>query len=123
MRTLLIRLVINGLALWAAAAIVDGVDILDEDTGDQVITVLIVALIFALVNTLIKPVLMLFTLPLFILTLGLITFVINALMLWLTGGIASALDVNFSVEGFWPALLGAFIITIVSWALSAILPD
>lgn len=123
MRTLLIRLVINGLALWAAAAIVSGVDILAEGTGDQVLTVLLVAVIFGLVNALIKPILMLFTLPLFILTLGLITFVINALMLWLTGGIASALDIDFSVEGFWPALLGALIITIVSWILSAIIPD
>ncbi len=123
MSTLLIRLVINALALWAASAIVSGIELSGDDTTGKVVTLLVVAAIFGLVNTLIKPILKLFTLPLFILTLGLITFVINALMLWLTGGIASALNVNFSVEGFWAALFGALIVSFVSWILGALLPD
>jgi putative membrane protein len=57
------------------------------------------------------------------LTLGLITFVINALMLLLTSWITGKLDVEFHVDGFWPALIGALVITIVGWALDAILPD
>jgi putative membrane protein len=75
------------------------------------------------VNALIRPVVKLLALPLIILTLGLVTFVINALMLWLTSWITGQLDVEFHVDGFWPALVGALVITIVGWALDAILPD
>ena len=74
-------------------------------------------------NAFIRPVVKLLALPLIILTLGLITFVINALMLLLTSWITENLDVEFHVEGFWPALIGALVITIVGWALDAILPD
>jgi putative membrane protein len=123
MNTLLIRLVINALALWVAQLLIDGIELTGSSTLGKVVTLIVVALIFGLLNTLIKPILRLFTLPLFVLTLGLITFVINALMLWLTGGIASALNVNFSVEGFWSALWGSLVISIVSWILSLLLRD
>jgi putative membrane protein len=120
----LVRLLVNAVALAVAAWLIPGIT-LDEGatTSDRAITLAIVALIFGLVNALIRPVVKLLALPLIILTLGLVTFVINALMLWLTSWITGQLDVEFHVDGFWPALVGALVITIVGWALDAILPD
>ena len=120
----LVRLLVNAVALAVAAWLITGIT-LDEGatTGDRALTLAIVALIFGLVNALIRPVVKLLALPLIILTLGLITFVINALMLMLTSWITGKLDVEFHVDGFWTALVGALVITIVGWALDAILPD
>ena len=84
---------------------------------------LVTALVLGLVNTFLKPLLILLTLPLNILTLGLLTFVINAVMLLLTSWITGKLDVQFHVDGFWNALLGAFIITVVGVIINAVLPD
>jgi putative membrane protein len=120
----LVRLLVNAVALAVAAWLIPGIT-LDEGatTSDRALTLAIVAVIFGLVNALIRPVVKLLALPLIILTLGLVTFVINALMLWLTSWITGKLDVEFHVDGFWPALIGALVITIVGWALDAILPD
>lgn len=114
MRNLAIRLFINAVALWGASEIVGGVELTDDFTG-----VLIVAVVFGLVNALIKPLVTLLALPLVLLTLGLVTVVINALMLMLTAGLTDSL----SVEGFWAALLGALVISVVSFLLSAFLGD
>ena len=89
----------------------------------RIITLVVVAAIFGLVNLFIKPLATLLSLPFIILTLGLLIFVINALMLLLTSWIAGLLDVPFHVEGFGTALIGALIITVVSWLLNVILPD
>lgn len=86
-------------------------------------TLILVALVFGLVNFLVKPVVQLLTIPLFILTLGLITLIVNALMLLLTSWLAGVLDLSFHVEGFWTAVLGGLIISVVSWALNVVLPD
>jgi putative membrane protein len=120
----IVRIIVNGLALWVATEIVDGVNITGADTTtDRVITLLVIALIFALVNAFIKPVVQLFTLPLFIVTLGLFTFIVNALMLWLTGWIAERLDIPFEVSDFfWSAVLGALVVSFVSWILNLLLP-
>ncbi|MEV5922602.1 phage holin family protein, partial [Streptomyces pseudogriseolus] len=83
----------------------------------------LVALIFGVVNFLVKPVVKLLSLPLLILTLGLFTLVVNALMLLLTSWLADQLDLSFHVEGFWTAVLGGLIISVVSWALNVVLPD
>ena len=121
---LLVRLLVNAVALAVAAWLIPGIT-LDEGAtnGDRALTLAIVAVIFGLVNALIRPVVKLLSLPLIILTLGLITFVINAFMLLLTSWITDKLDVEFHVDGFWPALVGALVITLVGWALDAILPD
>ena len=66
---------------------------------------------------------MLFTLPLFIVTLGLFTLVVNALMLLLTSWLADQLDLSFHVDGFWTAVLGGLVVSVVSWALHLVLPD
>ncbi|PSL08365.1 putative membrane protein [Haloactinopolyspora alba] len=123
MISFLVRLIVNGLALWVATEIVDGVTVSSDSTSNQVITLLVVALIFALVNAVIKPVVQLLSLPLLILTLGLFTLVVNALMFWLTSWIADQLDVGFHVDGFfWEAVLGALVVSFVSWLLNLLLP-
>jgi putative membrane protein len=122
MRTFLIRLLVNAVALWIADVLVDGIKLESDSTGGKIATLLIVAAIFGLVNAIIKPIVKLFSLPLFLLTLGLITFVINAFMLWLTGAISSGTGLHFSVEGFWAALWGALVVSVVSWVLNLLLP-
>lgn len=117
MKSFVIKTLINAAAIWVAAWIVNGITITGGGWQDKAVTLIGVALIFGVVNWLIKPVVKLFSLPLFILTLGLITFVINAMMLWLTSWTSDKLSLDFHVSGFWPALLGALIISLVSWGL------
>lgn len=113
MNTLLVRWVINAIALWVAVLLVPGIH-----APDSVATLAATALIFGLVNALIRPVFKLLTCPLILLTLGLFTLVINALMLWLTSWIAGLFDLGFTVSGFLPAFLGAIVVSIVSVVLS-----
>ena len=115
MNTLLIRWVINAIALWIAVLLVPGIR-----SPDDVVTLAATAAIFGLVNALIRPVFKLLTCPLIMLTLGLYTLIINALMLRLTSWIDVFFDHGFSVDGFVPALLGAIVISIVSFVLSAL---
>lgn len=124
MTSFIIRLLVNGFALWVATRIVDGVTISSDSTSSEVLTLLVVALIFGLVNAFIKPVVQLLSLPLLILTLGLFTLIVNALMFWLTSGIADVLDVPFHVDDFfWSAVLGALVVSFVSWVLNLLLPN
>lgn len=114
MSKLIIRLVINAAALWAAAWLIPGIG-LETNIG----TLIVVALVFGVVNAFIKPVVALLTCPLNILTLGLFTLVINALMLMLTAWVVG----GFNVDGFIPALLGGIVVSIVSVILSQFLSD
>lgn len=120
---LLVRLIVNAAALAIAAWILPGIMIEGATTTDQGITLAIVAVIFGLVNMIVRPIVSLLALPVIILTLGLVIFVINALMLLLTDWIAEQFDVGFQVDGFWTALLGALIITVVAAILERVLPD
>jgi putative membrane protein len=126
MKKFLIKIAINAVALWVASLVLKS-GITFEHSGASKVqlveTVLIVALIFGLVNTFIRPVVKLFSIGLIFLTLGLITFVINALMLMLTSAICSHLAVQFHVKNFVSALVGSLIITAVSLLLHAVLPD
>jgi putative membrane protein len=123
MKSFVVKTLINAGAIWVAAWIVDGIVLSGGSTWHRILTAVLVALVFGVVNWLIKPVVKLLSLPLFILTLGLITFVINALMLWLTSWASDKLDLDFHVEGFWAAMLGALIISIVSWGLHLFFGD
>ncbi|MFF0339391.1 phage holin family protein [Kribbella sp. NPDC004875] len=123
MKNLIIRLLANAIALAVATWLVSGITLEGATTSRRVLTLLIVAAIFGLVNAIVKPVVKLLSLPLLILTLGLLTFVINAVMLWLTSWITGKLDVQFHVDGFWSALFGALIISIVGLLLNAVLPE
>jgi len=118
MTRLIIRWLINAAALWAAAELVSGIGY------EGWPALLIVAVIFGLINALIRPILRLLTCPLQILTLGLFTIVINALMLLLTSWLAEQFNVAFWVRGFWPdAVLGALVVSAVSIVLSIFLKD
>ncbi|MGA4840861.1 phage holin family protein [Streptomyces sp. G45] len=123
MKNFVVKTIANAVALAVAVWLLDKITLTGDSTGSKTLTLLVVALLFGLVNSLVKPVVQVLTFPLFILTLGLITLVVNALMLLLTSWLADKLDVSFHVEGFWTAVLGGLIISIVSWALNVALPD
>ncbi|NGO13187.1 phage holin family protein [Streptomyces sp. HC44] len=123
MKNFVVKTIANAGALAVAVWVLDKITLTGDSGGKKTGTLLLVALIFGLVNFLVKPVVKVLTFPLFILTLGLITLVINALMLLLTSWLADKLDLSFHVEGFWTAVLGGLIISIVSWALNVVLPD
>ncbi|EPH40449.1 phage holin family protein [Streptomyces aurantiacus] len=123
MKNFVVKTIANAVALAVAVWLLDKITLTGDGTGEKTLTLLVVALLFGLVNFLVKPVVQVLTFPLFILTLGLITLVVNALMLLLTSWLADKLDVSFHVEGFWTAVLGGLIISIVSWALNVALPD
>jgi len=118
---LLLRWLINAAALLVAAWFVPGIRLGGADNSPSSTdwrTLLVVALIFGIVNVVIRPIVSLLSLPITIITLGLFTFVINALMLLLTSVIAQHLDLNFRVDGFGPAFVGALVISIVSFLLN-----
>lgn len=121
----LVRIVINGLALWLAAVIVPGIHIGEQgDTSHTVTTVLVVAIIFGIVNAVLKPILTVLSLPFIVVTLGLFLLVVNAVLLQLTSWIAGNLDLAFHVDHFWwDAVFGGLIIAVVASILNALLPD
>jgi putative membrane protein len=126
MKSFALRVLVNGVALWVAAFFVKGIHLADgaASTTSQIITILWVALIFGLLNALIKPILTILSLPVIVLTLGLFTLIVNAAMLELTSWFAGVFNLDFHVDQFfWDAVLGAILITIVSMILNAILPD
>ncbi|MFF5518524.1 phage holin family protein [Streptomyces coeruleorubidus] len=123
MMNFLVKTIANAGALAVAVWLLDKITLTGDSTGKKIGTLIIVALLFGLVNFLVKPVVKLLSLPLLILTLGLFTLVVNALMLLLTSWLADLLDLSFHVEGFWTAVLGGLIISVVSWALNVVLPD
>ncbi|MCT9110602.1 phage holin family protein [Streptomyces mirabilis] len=123
MKNFVVKTIANAGALAVAVWLLDKITLTGTSTGKKVGTLLVVALVFGLVNFLVKPVVKVLTFPLFILTLGLITLVVNALMLLLTSWLADKLDLSFHVEGFWTAVVGGLIISVVSWALNVVLPD
>ena len=111
----LVRLLINGVAIWAASYLVHGL-VLDTSNWWGVA---LVALVFGIVNAVLKPIAKLLSFPLIILTLGLFTLAINAALLGLTAWATSAL----SISGFWPAVWGALIVSVVSWFLGLFVDD
>ena len=109
----LLRTLINAAALWVAIQLVDGID----HRGGW-LSLLVVSLVFGALNASVRPLLKLLSIPFLIVTLGLFIFVINALMLRLTGWVSGLLGLGFYVEGFWAAFLGGLIVTVVSLILS-----
>ncbi len=116
--SLLIRLLINAAALWAAVTFVPGIDYFGPLYG-----LLLVALVFGVLNAIVRPILGLLTCPLQMITLGLFTLVLNAIMLWLTAEVSQYLGLDFRVNGAIAAFLGALLITIVSIVLSIFVRD
>ena len=109
----LLRLIVNAAALWVAAQLVPGIVV----TG--LTPLLLAALVLGLINAIVRPVLLILTLPLTLMTLGLFIFILNAFCLWLTSRIVP----GFVVQSFAAALLGALVVSIVSWLLTAFVSD
>jgi putative membrane protein len=121
-----LRVALTGFALWIVTLVVSGIDFVGGDTTMQRIgIILVVALIFGLVNAIIKPIVQIISIPLYILTLGLIHIVINALMLWITSGITEhTTHWGLYIDDFWwTAIWASVVLSVVSWALSLIVRD
>jgi putative membrane protein len=110
---LVIRVLVNTAAIMLAAHLVPGLHVASLTTA------LIAGLVLGVINAIVRPILVLLTLPLTLLTLGFFLLVLNAFCLWLT----SVFVPGFSVVGFWPAFLGALIVSVVSWILTAFVSD
>lgn len=124
MRSIITKVVINALAIWIAALVIPAVTVGSGSLGQRVLALVVVGALFGLVNTFIKPVVKLFTLPLYVISLGLISFVVNALLLkileWLSGKIGITFDTG---PFFWSTIGAAVIVTFVSLILSLLVPD
>ena len=117
MRSLLLHWLLNAAALWAAAWLLPGLEF-----RGTIVQLLLVAAVFGIVNSMVRPILTVLTCPLIVLTLGLFALVINALMLMLTGMLSEQWGLGFTVAGFWPAFWGGLVVGLVSVALSLLLP-
>jgi putative membrane protein len=121
----LIRVLVTSAALAVAAWLIDGIRFTGPRQGwdeiqEKLLPLLLVALILSLINSFVRPVLTILSIPFIIVTLGLFLLVINAGMLMLTGWLAEQLDIGFRVTSFWPAVGGAIVITVVTWILDGI---
>jgi putative membrane protein len=119
----LVRVAVNAVAVGVACWLLADIWLRGGSDTERLLRLLLVAVVFGLVNAVVRPVVKLLSLPFIILTLGLLIFVINALMLLLTEWLAQAFGLDFRVDGFWTAVLGAIIITIATWVLELLLPD
>ena len=113
MAYLILRVMINALSIAAAIKIIDGITF----TGEWW-KMIIIGAIFGIINALIKPLMMLFTLPLIVFTLGLFTLIVNAVMLIITEKLSAPFNLGLQIDGFWAAFWGALIVSIVSIILS-----
>ncbi len=118
----LLRTLATAVALWVAT-IVPGISLTGDAAWENVLTLIAVALIFGVINAVLKPIIKVVGCVFYILTLGLIALVVNALLFLLTGWVADQLSLPFEVDGFWPAFWGAIVVALVSWAITLALPD
>jgi len=118
----LLKVIINALALWLTTFIVSGVTVVPyaQDTTATVLTYLLVALIFGVVNAVVGTVVRVIAFPLYILTLGLISFVVNALLLLLVSWISGLMGFGLHVDGFWAGVWGALVLGIIAWLIGLI---
>jgi putative membrane protein len=123
-------LLTTAIALATAAWLIDGIRFHGPSSGteelqEKLLPLILVSLILGVVSSFVKPVLTVLSIPFIIVTLGLFLLVINAAMLMLTGWLADTLDIGFDVSGFWPAVGGAIVITLVTWIVDGVIgrPD
>jgi putative membrane protein len=119
----LIRVLASAAALAVATAVVPGIELTTASVTSKVLTLLAVALIFGVINAVLKPIVKIVGCAFYILTLGLIALVVNALLLWLTSWLAGKLNLPWHITGFWPAFWGALIVSVVGWLLSILVRD
>lgn len=121
---IIIRLAITAVSLWLATVVIEGIRLDTESVSGQVGTLLAVAVIFGIINAVLRPIIKTVGCGLYVLTLGLISLVVNGLLFMLTSWIAEQLDLPFHVDNFWPsAVLGALLVGVVSWVLNMLVPD
>ncbi|MGO4301837.1 phage holin family protein [Leifsonia sp. RAF41] len=118
----LLRLIINAIALWLTTLIVSGVTVhpYASDTTALVLTYLLIALIFGVVNAIVGTVIRIVAFPLYILTLGLISLLVNAFLLFIVSWISDAIGFGLHIDGFWSGVLGALVLGIIAWLLGLI---
>jgi putative membrane protein len=120
---LMLRILIPAAALYVAHLLVSGIELNGSSTWKRAGTLIVVALIFGLVNAVLKPIIKTIGCLFYILTLGLIGLVVNGLLLWLCSWLAGQLGLPFHITGFWPAFWGAIIVGIIGWLLNLIFDD
>lgn len=121
---ILIRLVITAVSLWIATLVIDGIRLTTASASGKVGTLLAVAIIFGIINAVLRPIIKTIGCGFYVLTLGLLSLVVNGLLFLLTSWIAGKFGLPFHVDDFWPsALLGALLVGVVSWVLNALVPD
>jgi putative membrane protein len=119
----LLRVAVAAAALAVATAVLPGIQLTAGSTISKLLTLIAVALIFGVINAFLKPIIKTIGCLFYILTLGLVALVVNALLLWLVSVVAGWLSLPFHITGFVPAFLGALIISVVTWLLSVLIPD
>jgi len=119
---LIVWVLVNALALAAATWLLAGITLTADTESARVVTLVLVALVFGVVNAVVRPVVKLLSLPFIILTLGLLIFVINAFMLLLTSWLSGQLGLGVHVDGFLTAVLGGLVVMVATWFLEVLLP-
>ncbi len=117
-----IRLLLTAVALWVASALLSGLSVFGDSTGAQFLSLVVAALVFTVVNTFVKPLVMAIGCALYVLTLGLFGLVVNALMFWLMGWVSEQFEVGIAVDGFWAAFWGAIIVWLAMWVMDLLMP-
>lgn len=126
MKNFLVKTGINAVALWIAAIVVPGITLAEssKSTSAKVLSIIVIAAVFGVINAVVKPIATFFSFPLIFLTLGLFTFVVNALMLQILSWLSDPLNLAFHVDDFfWTAILGALVVSFVSMLINMLLPD
>jgi putative membrane protein len=118
----IVRVIVVAVSLWVATLIIPGIEV-GGSGATKAGTLVVVALIFGLINAVLKPLIKVVGCPFYILTLGLIGLVVNALLFMLVGFIAGGIGLSFSVSGFWAAFWGAIVVSVVSFLLHVLIPD
>jgi putative membrane protein len=117
---ILIKVIVTAVALWVATLLIPGIHLHTHSTAGKIGTLVVVALIFGIVNAILKPIIKTIGCLAYAITLGLISIIVNGLLFWLVSYIAGKLSIPFHITGFVPAVLGALLVGIVGWLLSLI---
>ena len=120
--SILLRIVATGLAFWITSALLAGITIDTESLGETFLTVTVLAVIFGVINAVLKPIIKVVGCGLYVLTLGLFALIVNALLFLLVEVLADAMNVGFAIDGFWWAMLGALVVSFISWVITLVLP-
>ncbi len=120
---ILIKLVITAAALWVATLLIHGIQLTTHSTSGKIGTLILVALIFGIINAVLKPIVKAVGCLAYVVTFGLISIVVNGLLFWLASWVAGKLSIPFHVTGFVPAVLGALLVGVIGWLASLVVDE